>query len=721
MCDKIKKIKYHREELRVLMAKQVFKKIINNQELIVEYGQLAKQASGSILVRYGDTVVLVTATVNNKLSEGDFFPLTVVFQEKLYSVGKIPGGFLKREGKPSEYSTLSARVIDRALRPLFSENFRNEVQIVINVLAVDNDHDVRVVSLFAASLALSISKIPFAGPVAGALVTVDQNNNIIIINPTLEQINNGKMELIVAGTAGAINMVEAGVKEVSESLMLQAILAGHDVIRQLITFQHEIIAKVGVPKMEVELFQIRPEIITYVNNNYAKELITAARIKEKTKRYETIEHLVEQAINNYPIPVPLSEKEQKQLTLELKTSLHNIIRKEVRRQILIDKIRLDGRKLDQIRPLSSEIDILPVVHGSALFTRGETQVLSVVTLGALGENQIIDGITDEEGKRFMHHYNFPPFSVGETGRMGPPSRREIGHGALGEKALLQIIPNEKVFPYTIRIVSEVLESNGSTSQASICAATLALMAAGVPITAPVVGIAMGLIKEKNNYTILTDIQGMEDHLGDMDFKVAGTAKGICALQMDIKIAGINKAILQEALKAAKKARLTILDNVLETIYKPRAHLAPTAPKIKIFMIPVDKIREVIGPGGKMITAIIEKSDDVKIDIEDDGQVTIYHKESTAIEKAYQLIKAIAMPVIVGEEIIGPVVKIEKFGVFVNLKENLDGLIHISKLAKQHVEKAEDIVQLNDIVKVKVIEIDGKRKIKLQLIEILPKK
>ncbi len=720
MCDKIKKIKYHREELRVLMAKQVFKKIINNQELIVKHGQLAKQASGSILVRFGDTVVLVTTTVNNKLSESDFFPLTVVFQEKLYSVGKIPGGFLKREGKPSEYGTLSARVIDRALRPLFSENFRNEVQIVINVLAVDNDHDVRVVSLFAASLALSISKIPFAGPVAGALVTVDQNNNIII-NPTLEQINNGKMELIVAGTAEAINMVEAGAKEVSESLMLQAILAGHDVIRQLITFQHEIIAKVGVPKMEVELFQIRPEIITYVNNNYAKELITAARIKEKTKRYETIEHLVEQAINNYSIPVPLSEKEQKKLTLELKTALHNIIRQEVRRQILIDKTRLDGRKLDQIRPLSSEIDILPVVHGSALFTRGETQVLSVVTLGALGENQIIDGITDEEGKRFMHHYNFPPFSVGETGRMGPPSRREIGHGALGEKALLQIIPSGKVFPYTIRIVSEVLESNGSTSQASICAATLALMAAGVPITAPVVGIAMGLIKEKNNYTILTDIQGMEDHLGDMDFKVAGTAKGICALQMDIKIAEINKAILQEALEAAKEARLTILDNVLATISEPRAHLAPTAPKMKTFMIPVDKIREVIGPGGKMITAIIEKSDDVKIDIEDDGQVTIYHRESTAIEKAYQLIKAIAMPVIVGEEIIGPVVKIEKFGVFVNLKENLDGLIHISKLAKQHVEKAEDIVQLNDIVKVKVIEIDGKGKIKLQLIEILPKK
>ncbi|ALA98248.1 polyribonucleotide nucleotidyltransferase [Spiroplasma kunkelii CR2-3x] len=701
------------------MAKQVFKKIINNQELIVEHGQLAKQASGSILVRYGDTVVLVTATVNNKLSEGDFFPLTVVFQEKLYSVGKIPGGFFKREGKPSEYGTLSARVIDRALRPLFSENFRNEVQIVINVLAVDNDHDVRVVSLFAASLALSISKIPFAVPVAGTLVTVDQNN--IIINPTLEQINNGKMELIVAGTAEAINMVEAGAKEVSESLMLQAILAGHDVIRQLITFQHEIIAKVGVPKMELELFQIRSEIITYVNNNYAKELITAARIKEKTKRYETIEHLVEQAINNYSIPVLLSEKEQKKLTLELKAALHNIIRQEVRRQILIDKTRLDGRKLDQIRPLSSEIDILPVVHGSALFTRGETQVLSVVTLGALGENQIIDGITDEEGKRFMHHYNFPPFSVGETGRMGAPSRREIGHGLLGEKALLQIIPSERVFPYTIRIVSEVLESNGSTSQASICAATLALMAAGVPIIAPVVGIAMGLIKEKNNYTILTDIQGMEDQLGDMDFKVAGTTKGICALQMDIKIAGINKEILQEALEAAKKARLTILDNVLATISEPRAHLAPTAPKMKTFMIPVNKIREVIGPSGKMITAIIEKSDNVKINIEYDGQVTICHRESTAIEKAYQLIKAIAMPVIVGEEIIGPVVKIEKFGVFVNLKENLDGLIHISKLSKQHVEKAEDIVQLNDIIKVKVIEIDGKGKIKLQLIEILPKK
>ncbi|WP_425378688.1 polyribonucleotide nucleotidyltransferase [Spiroplasma endosymbiont of Polydrusus pterygomalis] len=702
------------------MAKQVFKKIINNRKLIVEHGQLAKQASGSVLVRYGETVVLVTATVNNKVSEADFFPLTIVFQEKLYSIGKIPRGLLKREGKPSEYGTLSARVIDRSLRPLFSENFRNEVQIVINVLAVDNDNDVRIVSLFAASLVLGISKIPFAGPVAGTLVMVDQKNNIII-NPSLEQLNDGQMELIVAGTVDAINMVEAGAKEVSENLMLQAILTSHEIIQELIAFQNEIIAKVGVPKMAVELFQVRPEIMTYVDENYAKELVTAAQIKTKIKRYETIEFLTEQAISHYPVPSSLAEKEQKKLITELKTALHDIVRQEVRRQIIIDKTRLDGRNLDQIRPLSSEIDILPVVHGSALFTRGETQVLSVVTLGTLGEKQIIDGITDEEGKRFMHHYNFPPFSVGQTNRMGPPSRREIGHGALGEKALSQIIPNEKVFPYTIRIVSEVLESNGSTSQASICAATLALMAAGVPITAPVVGIAMGLVKEGKNYTILTDIQGMEDHLGDMDFKVAGTATGICALQMDIKIAGIDKTILKEALMAAKKARLTILENVLAAIATPRSELAPTAPKMKTFIIPVDKIREVIGPGGKMIIAIIEKSDDAKIDIEDDGQVTIYHKATTAIEKAYQLIKAIVTPVTIGEEIIGPVVKIEKFGVFVNLKESVDGLIHISKLSDKNVEKAEDIVQLNDNVKVKVLEINEKGKIKLQLMEILPKK
>ncbi|MBW3058611.1 polyribonucleotide nucleotidyltransferase [Spiroplasma poulsonii] len=702
------------------MTKQVFKKIINNRQLIVEHGQLAKQASGAVLIRYGETVVLVTATVSNKVSETDFFPLTVIFQEKLYSVGKIPGGFLKREGKPLEYGTLSARVIDRALRPLFSENFRNEVQIIINVLAVDNDSDVRIASLFGASLALGISKIPFAGPVAGALLTVDQKQNIIV-NPTLEQLNTGQMELIVTGTTDAINMVEAGAKEVSEATMLEAILRGHKVIVELVAFQNEIIAKVGQPKMDVTLFTVRSEIIAYVNEHYATKLIAAAQIKEKALRYEAIQGLTEQALEHYPIANDITEKDRQRIILELKTALYDVVRQEVRRQILIDKTRLDNRRLDEIRPLTSEIDILPVVHGSALFTRGETQVLSVVTLGALGENQIIDGITDEDGKRFMHHYNFPPFSVGETGRMGPPSRREIGHGALGEKALLQIIPSEKVFPYTIRIVSEVLESNGSTSQASICAATLALMAAGVPITAPVVGIAMGLVKEDDNYTILTDIQGMEDHLGDMDFKVAGTAQGICALQMDIKIAGINETILQEALLAVKKARLQILDNVLATIVAPRTQLAPTAPKMKTFMIPVDKIREVIGPGGKMITAIIEKADDVKIDIEDDGQVIIYHKDYPAIEKAYELIKAIAMPVEIGAEMTGPIVKIEKFGAFVNLKENVDGLIHISKLAEKRVEKTEDIVQLNDLVKVKVLEVDSKGKIKLQLLEVLPKK
>lgn len=699
------------------MAKQVFKKIINNRQLIVEHGQLAKQASGAVLIRYCETVVLVTVTVSNKVSETDFFPLTVVFQENLYSVGKIPGGFLKREGKASEYGTLSARVIDRALRPLFSENFRNEVQIIINVLAVDNDSDVRIASLFGASLALGISKIPFAGPVAGVLLTVDQKQNIIV-NPTLEQLNAGQMELIVTGTADAINMFEAGAKEVSEATMLEAILMGHKVIAELVAFQNEIIAKVGQPKMDVTLFTVRSEIMTYVNEHYTTKLIAAAQIKEKVFRYETIQSLIEQAVEHYPITNDITEKERQRIILELKTALHDVVRQEVRRQILIDKTRLDNRRLDEIRPLTSEIDILPVVHGSALFTRGETQVLSVVTLGALGENQIIDGITDEDGKRFMHHYNFPPFSVGEIGRMGPPSRREIGHGALGEKALLQIIPSEKVFPYTIRIVSEVLESNGSTSQASICAATLALMAAGVPITSPVVGIAMGLVKEDDNYTILTDIQGMEDHLGDMDFKVAGTARGICALQMDIKIDGINETILQEALLAAKKARLQILDNFLATIAAPRTQLAPTAPKMKTFMIPVDKIREVIGPGGKMITAIIEKADDVKIDIKDDGQVTIYHKDYPAIEKAYELIKAIAMPVEIGAEITGSVVKIEKFGAFVNLKENVDGLIHISKLAEKRVEKTEDIVQLNDLVKVKVLEVDSKGKIKLQLIEVL---
>ncbi|WP_041611901.1 polyribonucleotide nucleotidyltransferase [Spiroplasma chrysopicola] len=702
------------------MAKQIFKKIINNKEITVEHGQLAKQASGSILIRLGKTVILATATTNPTPTELDFFPLTVVFQEKLYSVGKIPGGFLKREGKPSEYGILSARVIDRALRPLFSENFRNEVQIVINVLAVDNDHDVRIASLFGASLALGISKIPFNGPVASALVTIDEKNQIIVM-PTLEQLNNGRMELIVAGTENEINMVEAGCQQSSEEEVLQAIMVGHQFIKELNAFQSEIISAVGESKMVVELFTIREEISNFVQQHYADQLIKAAQIREKIERYQTISEIEKQAIVKFPWSEEKDEKLKRRMLLELSTCLKNVVRDEIRHQITVQKLRLDNRQLDEIRPLDSEIDLLPIVHGSALFTRGETQVLSIVTLGALGENQIIDGITDEEGKRFMHHYNFPPFSVGETGRMGAPSRREIGHGALGEKALLQILPSEKEFPYTIRIVSEVLESNGSTSQAAICASTLALMAAGVPIKTPVVGIAMGLVKNDENYTILTDIQGMEDHLGDMDFKVAGTKDGICALQMDIKISGITQEILWEALLAAKKARTTLLANILATIPAPRIELAPTAPKMKTFMIPVEKIRDVIGTGGKTITSIIEKSNNVKIDIEDDGQVTIYHKDYEAINRAYQLIKDIVFPVEINQELIGTVVKIEKFGAFVNLKENLDGLIHISKLADHRVEKTEDIVNVNDQVKVKVIELDSKGKIKLKLLEVIKSK
>ena len=701
------------------MDKKVYETILNGRKLIVEYGQLAKQAVGSVLVRYGDTVVLVAVTLSDQSSESNFFPLTVVFQEKLYSVGKIPGGFLKREGKPSEYATLSARVIDRALRPLFSEDFRNEVQVVINVLAVDNDNDMRIAALFAASLAISISPIPFNGPIAGALVTID-NNGRIIINPTLDELNNGKMELIVAGTRDAINMVEAGCQEISEDLVLAAILKGHDVVKELILFQDQIVQAVGKQKMQVELFSIRQEIQDFVNANYQQALITAANIASKQERYHQIENINNTALMVYEEKQYKNEKEKKRVMLELNTCLHNVVRDEVRRQITMDKKRLDGRKVDEIRSLTSEIDLLPVVHGSALFTRGETQVMTIVTLGALGENQIIDGITDEEGKRFMHHYNFPPFSVGETRRMGPPSRREIGHGALGEKALAQIIPSEKVFPYTIRLVSEVLESNGSTSQASICASTLALMAAGVPISAPIAGIAMGLVMENDHYTILTDIQGMEDHLGDMDFKVAGSEKGICALQMDIKIMGISAEILQEALLAAKKARKVVLANMLATIATPRNHLAPTAPKMKTFMIPIDKIREVIGTGGKVISALIEKSDGVKIDIEDDGKITIYHKNYESIEKAYQFIKDIVWPVAVGEEYEGKVVKIEKFGAFVNLKEGVDGLIHISKLSDKHVGKTENIVNLNDLVRVKVLEINAKGKIKLGLVKIISK-
>ena len=622
--------------------KKVFTMEFEGKTLSVEVGELAKQADGSALVRYGDTVVLSTACASNEAKDTDFFPLTVTFEEKLYSVGKIPGSFLRREGRPSEHATLCARLIDRPIRPLFSEGFRNEVQVVNYVLSVDPDIAPEMAAMLGSSLALSISDIPFDGPIAG--VKVGYIDGQYVINPSRAQTEKSLIELTVAGTKDAINMVEAGAKEVSEDVMLEAIMFGHEKIKELIAFEEKIVQEVGKEKREIVLFSVDESLRQEVKNICEKELIEACRIKEKLERYRTIDEIEEKVAKMYE-EKDYATLEDKENTVKcVKIVTHDIVKDEVRRLISIDKIRPDGRKLDEIRPLNSQVDLLPRVHGSALFTRGETQVLSITTLGAMGDQQILDNLNpDEELKRFMHHYNFPPFSVGEVGRMGSPGRREIGHGALGERALLQVIPSEQEFPYTIRVVSEVLESNGSSSQASICASTMSLMAAGVPIKSPVAGIAMGLITSGNiadnaPYTVLTDIQGMEDHLGDMDFKVAGTKDGITALQMDIKIKGINRAILSQALAQAKVGRMQILENMLSAIPAVRDDVSVYAPKIGQLQIPVDKIRDVIGTGGKTINEIIEKCDNVKVDIEQDGRVIIYHQDRNAINKAIKIIE-----------------------------------------------------------------------------------
>lgn len=689
-----------------MLEKKVFEWNFNGKKLIVEHGELAQQASSSILIRYENTVVLTAIVIGEKTTNTNFFPLTVIFQEKLYSVGKIPGGFFKREGKPSDYATLSARLIDRPIRPLFDENYRNEVQVINNVLSVGQD-DVRVVALFASSLGLSISSMPFSGPVAGVIVA--KIDDQLICNPSTTKLEHSQLEVFIAGTKDAINMVEASAKEVSEKEMLEAIAFGHQEIKKLISFQEEVIKSLKIKKQEPNIFTISNEIINDVKNNYEQDLIKAVKISDKIMRYDAIDKIKTNAILQYENKIYDSVEQKNQVLQQLNQAIENIIKAEVRRLITKDKIRLDQRKSDEIRKLSSKIDFLPVVHGSALFTRGETQVLSIVTLGALGEHQIIDGLTDEESKRFMHHYNFPQFSVGQTGRYGPPTRREVGHGTLGEKALLQVLPDENKFPYTIRIVSEVLASNGSTSQASICASSLALMAAGVPITCPVAGIAMGLIMEDDDYTILTDIQGMEDHLGDMDFKVAGTSKGICALQMDIKIKGISEKILTEALEQARVGRIKILENMNQVINEPRSDVAENAPKIFQTTIAIDKIRDIIGPGGKTITAIIEKSDNVKIDIEDDGRLIIYHKDRNAINKAWTLIKDIIEPFEIGTEINGKVMGLEKFGAFIRLKDGVDGLLHSSKITNLSAP-----LKIGDNIMVTIIGIDERNRVKLGL-------
>ena len=707
--------------------KKVYELDFRGRKLTVEIGELAKQAHGAVLVRYGDTVILSTAVVSKNANIlSDFFPLMVLYQEKLYSVGKIPGGFIKREGRPTDNATLAARMIDRPMRPMFPHNFRNEVQIVNTVLSVDQDNSPELAAMFGSSLCTSISKIPFDGPIAG--VKVGRVNGEFIINPTAEQLELTDIELTVAGTKEAINMVESGSKEVSEEDMLEALMFGHDAVKELCVFQEKIIAEIGQPKMEYEVLEITDELKNEVRSLSEEKLNTAMRILDKIEKYEAIDKVKEDVVAKYEEEnANLKDDELKELITKVKLVLEEI-EYEIFRQIVVkEKTRADGRAMDEIRPLSTDIDLLPRTHGSALFTRGQTQALGVVTLGALGEHQILDGLSLEAEKRFMLHYNFPQFSVGETGRYGAPGRREIGHGALGERALSQVIPSEEEFPYTIRVVSEILESNGSSSQASICAGCMALMAAGVPIKAPVAGIAMGLITDGDDYTILTDIQGMEDHLGDMDFKVAGTRKGICALQMDIKIKGITKEILEKALAQAKKARMQILDVIEAQIPEPRKEVSKYAPKTLTFTINPNKIKDVIGKGGEMITKIILEASNVnavtdvnavKVDLEDDGRVIIYHSDKEIIEKTAQMIKDIVREVEDGKVYNGKVVKVEDFGCFVELWPGCEGLVHVSHLDEKRVEKPSDVVKVGDEIIVKSLGYDKKGRLNLSRKEAL---
>lgn len=672
--------------------------------LTVEMGQLAKQANGAVLVRYGDTAVLSSATASKEPKKLDFFPLTVNYEERLYAVGKIPGGFIKREGRPSEKAILASRLIDRPIRPLFADGFRNEVQVISIVMSVDQDCSSEMAAMFGSSLALSISDIPFEGPIAG--VTVGRVDGKFIINPNVEEAEKSDIHLVVAGTKDAINMVEAGAEEVPEETMLEAIMFGHDEIKRLIAFQEEIVAQVGKEKMEVELYNLDEQLESEIRNECEKDMIQAIQVQEKHAREDAIKAVKDRVVAKY------EEQEVDDDTLkQVKQILDKLVKGEVRRLITEEKVRPDGRNPDEIRPLSSEVGLLPRTHGSGLFTRGQTQALSICTLGALGDVQILDGLGIEEEKRFMHHYNFPSFSVGETGPIRGPGRREIGHGALGERALEPIIPAESDFPYTIRLVSEVLESNGSTSQASICASTLAMMDAGVPIKAPVAGIAMGLVKSGEHYTVLTDIQGMEDHLGDMDFKVAGTSKGVTALQMDIKIDGLSREILEEALLQAKKGRMQILDSMLATLAAPKNELSKYAPKILTMHINPDKIRDVIGPSGKQINKIIEETN-VKIDIEQDGTVFISSTNEEMNQKAKKIIEDIVREVEVGQMYLGKVKRIEKFGAFVEIFNGKDGLVHISELAEERVGKVEDVVSIGDELLVKVTEIDKQGRVNL---------
>ena len=708
--------------------KKTFELDFRGRKIIVENGEMAKQANGAVLVRYGDTVVLSTAVVKKEANIlSDFFPLMVIYQEKLYSVGKIPGGFIKREGRPTDAATLAARMIDRPMRPMFREDFKNEVQIVNTVLSVDTDNSPELTAMLGSSLAVGISEIPFDGPIAG--VKVGHVNGEFIINPTPAELELSDIDLTVAGTKDAINMVEAGAKQVSEDLMLEALMFGHEAIKELVAFEEKIIAEIGKEDMEYEKLEITSDFKKEIRDLVEDKLNKAMRIKEKLEKYAAIDSAKEEVVEKYRLEYEdkIKEKELNELLTKVKLVLEEIEYEIFRCIVVKEHTRADGRAMTEIRPLSTDIDILPRTHGSALFTRGETQALAITTLGALGEHQILDGLSLEAEKRFMLHYNFPAFSVGETGRYGAPGRREIGHGALGERALLQVMPSEEEFPYTVRVVSEVLESNGSSSQATICAGCMSLMAAGVPIKAPVAGIAMGLITDGDDYTILTDIQGMEDHLGDMDFKVAGTRDGICALQMDIKIKGITKQILKEALVQAKVARMEILDVIEAQIKEPRKEVSKYAPKTLTFTIDPNKIKDVIGKGGDTITKIILEASNVsavtdmnavKVDLEDDGRVVIYHSDKEIIERTAQMIKDIVREVEDGKVYTGKVVKVEDFGCFVELWPGCEGLVHVSQLANERVEKPSDVVKVGDEIIVKSLGYDKKGRLNLSRKEAL---
>ena len=710
--------------------KRVFEYDFQGRKLVIENGELAKQAGGAVLVRYDDTVILSTCVMSNNVSTADFFPLTILYQEKLYSVGKIPGSFIKREGRPTDEATLTARVIDRPIRPMFNENFRNEVQVVNTVLSVDPDRTPEMTALFGTSLCLGISSIPFEGPVAG--VKVGKIDGELKINPTCEEMERSTIELTVAGTKEAINMVESGSKEVSEEEMLEALMFGHEAVKELCAIQEDIISEIGQEKIEVVLANIPDELRSEVEDDIKDEMIAAIQIKDKLEKYARIDEVKQMALDKYTERHEGEEELDANLKLVKKVA-DEIEGNEVRRLITNEHIRPDGRAMDEIRELSADVDLLPRTHGSALFTRGQTQALAITTLGAQNEEQILDGLGLEDSKKFIFHYNFPAFSVGETGRYGAPGRREIGHGALAERALFQVMPSQEEFPYTVRVVSEVLESNGSSSQASICAGCMSLMAAGVPIKAPVAGIAMGLITEdgtcNSKYTILTDIQGLEDHMGDMDFKVAGTRKGITALQMDIKIKGVTEKVLREALSEAHKARMKILDVMQNTIPEPRKELSEYAPKIRTMKINPDRIKDVIGKGGETITKIILEAsnvnsvnhkDAVKIDIDDDGNVICYHMKKEVLDKAIEMIENIVKEVEIGQVYTVKVVKIEDFGAFVELWPGCEGLVHVSQLDNKRVNHPSDILKVGDEIVVKATGYDRKGKLNLSRKELLPK-